>query len=106
MYGMHPAPGALLPEGFKHALTWKAGITSVKMIPGGRGISYGHRYVTHGTEQRVGVIPVGYADGYRRVPGNRVLVHGQIVPVMPGSGLRSRMMRSASSGSPVSMACR
>lgn len=82
MYGMHPAPEAQLPEGFRHALTWKAGITSVKMIPGGRGISYGHRYITHGTEQRVGVIPVGYADGYRRVQGNKVLVHGQPVPVI------------------------
>ena len=82
MYGMHPAPEALLPDGFRHALTWKAGITSVKMIPGGRGISYGHRYTTHGTEQRVGVIPVGYADGYRRVQGNKVLVHGQLVPVI------------------------
>ena len=73
---------SLLPEGFRHALTWKAGITSVKMIPGGRGISYGHRYHTTGTEQRVGVIPVGYADGYRRVQGNKVLVHGKIVPVI------------------------
>ena len=82
MYGMHPAPEAILPAGFKHALSWKAGITSVKMIPGGRGISYGHKYHTYGTEQRVGVIPVGYADGYRRVPGNIVLVHGHRVPVI------------------------
>lgn len=82
MYGMHPSPDALLPEGFRHALTWKAGITSVKLIPGGSGISYGHRYTTHGDYQRVGVIPVGYADGYRRVPGNKVLVHGIRVPVI------------------------
>ena len=82
MYGMNPSPEAVLPEGFRHALSWKAGITSIKMIPGGSGISYGHRYITHGDYQRVGVIPVGYADGYRRVPGNRVLVHGHIVPVI------------------------
>ena len=82
MYGLHPALSALLPEDFKPALAWKAGITSVKMIPGNRGISYGHRYMTHGIEQRVGVLPVGYADGLRRIPGNRVLVHGQIVPVI------------------------
>ena len=82
MYGMNPSPEAPLPAGFRQALSWKAGITSVKMIPGGRGISYGHRYITHGEEQRVGVIPVGYADGYRRVQGDRVLVHGQSVPVI------------------------
>ncbi len=82
MYGMNPSPEALLPEGFRPALSWKAGITSVKMIPGGMGISYGHHYTTHGAAQRVGVIPVGYADGYRRVPGNTVLVHGKAVPVI------------------------
>ena len=82
MYGMVPSTETPLPEGFRHALTWKAGLTSVKMIPGGSGISYGHRYFTHGDVQRVGVIPVGYADGYRRVPGNRVLVRGHIVPVI------------------------
>ncbi len=82
MYGMNPSPDALLPEGFRPALSWKAGITSVKMIPGGMGISYGHHYTTHGVAQRVGVIPVGYADGYRRVLGNTVLVRGKAVPVI------------------------
>jgi len=30
----------------------------------------------------VGVVPVGYADGLRRVEGNRVIVGGRLVPVV------------------------
>ena len=51
------------------------------MMPPGRGISYGHVYVTQKNE-RIGTLPVGYADGYRRAAGNAVLVAGQRVPVV------------------------
>ena len=82
MYGMNPSSERPLPEGFAPALSWKAGLTSVKTVPGGRGISYGHKYVTKGITARIGVIPVGYADGYRRVQGNTVLVRGKRVPII------------------------
>jgi alanine racemase len=45
------------------------------------GVSYGHKYVTSGNE-RIGTVQVGYADGYRRIPGNVVLVGGKRVPVI------------------------
>jgi alanine racemase len=44
-------------------------------------VSYGHQYVTTKRE-RIGVIPLGYADGYRRVPGNVVLINGKKAPVI------------------------
>ena len=81
IYGLNPSPEVVLPENFKRALTWKARIISIKTFPPGHGISYGHRYHTKGYE-RIGVIPVGYGDGYRREPDNTVLVHGQRVPVV------------------------
>jgi alanine racemase len=81
LYGLHPSPQALLPEGFRAALTWKARLVSLKELPPGRGVSYGHRYVTSKVE-RIGTLPVGYADGLRRQPGNRALVGGQVVPVV------------------------
>jgi alanine racemase len=45
-------------------------------------VSYGPEYVTAAPET-VAVLPVGYADGYRRVPKNvnQVLLHGRRVPV-------------------------
>ncbi|NTV89092.1 MAG: hypothetical protein HGA22_01810, partial [Clostridiales bacterium] len=34
---------------------------SIKNIPAGSGISYGHKYITN-KQEKVGVIAVGYAD--------------------------------------------
>jgi len=44
-------------------------------------VSYGHAYVARKRE-RVGVVPMGYADGMRRVEGNQVLVGARAVPVV------------------------
>lgn len=81
LYGLDPSPECPLPAGFRPALAWKAQLTQVRLTPPGRGISYGHAYVTQGRE-RIGVAPVGYGDGYRRVPGNMALVRGRAVPVV------------------------
>jgi alanine racemase len=81
VYGLNPSPGTLLPEGFQRALTWKTRLTSVKVLPPGHGVSYGfHYFTTH--EERIGVIAIGYADGFRRVKGNQVMVHGKIANVV------------------------
>lgn len=81
IYGMHPSAECLLPPEFRPALAWKATLSQVKSLPAGRGVSYGHVYTTQGSE-RIGTVPVGYADGYRRVPGNWALVGGRRVPVI------------------------
>ncbi len=81
MYGLHPSFECPLPEAFRPALTWKAVLSQVKTLPPGRGVSYGHVYTTLETE-RVGTIPVGYADGFRRLPGLQVLVGGKRAPVV------------------------
>lgn len=81
MYGLHPSSQCPLPAGFRPSLAWKAVISQVKTLPPGRGVSYGHEYITRANE-RIGTIPVGYADGFRRIAGNTVLVRGQRVPVI------------------------
>lgn len=81
MYGLHPSPECPTPEGIRPALTWKAVLSQVKILPPGSGVSYGHEYITQGNE-RVGTIPVGYADGFRRTQGNYVLVAGHPVLVI------------------------
>jgi alanine racemase len=81
MYGLHPSSECLLPPGFRPALTWNSVLSQVKALPSGKGISYGHEYVTT-KEERIGTVPVGYADGFRRVPGNHVLIGGRKVPVV------------------------
>lgn len=81
MYGLHPSTDCRLPPQFKPALTWKAVLSQVKVLPPGRGVSYGHEYVTT-RQERIGTVPVGYADGFRRIAGNEVLVGGRKVPVI------------------------
>lgn len=81
MYGLHPSPTCQLPAPMRPALRWLSSLAMVKNLPAGRGVSYGHVYTTS-REERIGTVPVGYADGYRRLHGNEVLVGGQRVPVV------------------------
>jgi alanine racemase len=81
MYGLNPSEECRLPPGFRPALSWKAVLSQVKTLLPGSGISYGHEYVTRNHE-RIGTIPVGYADGFRRNANNQVLVGGKVVPVV------------------------
>jgi len=78
LYGLNPAPDAPLPDGFRPALSWKTTLAQVKQIPSGTYVGYGSTYRTRGTE-RIAVIPVGYADGFRRAPRTfgEVLVGGK-----------------------------
>jgi alanine racemase len=81
MYGLHPSVHCRLPDGFRPALSWKAQLGQVKLLPPGRGVSYGHVYITQAVE-RIGTLPVGYGDGFRRIAGNQALVRGARVPVV------------------------
>jgi alanine racemase len=81
MYGLDPSPQVRCPEDVRPALTWKAVLSQVKTLPPGRGVSYGHIYVTS-HDERIGTVPVGYADGFRRVTNNQVLIGGRRVPVV------------------------
>jgi alanine racemase len=81
IYGLNPSAESPLPEGFQPALAMKARLISIKDFPAGHGISYGHIYHTQ-KPQRIGVVPIGYADGYRRLPGNYALLHGKKVPIV------------------------
>lgn len=82
MYGLSPSETVRVPESFRPALAWRTVIASVKVLPPGHTIGYGNTYRTT-NEERVAVIPVGYADGLRRGPSNQgvVLVHGQRAPI-------------------------
>ena len=78
LYGLAPSGDVPCPPGFAPALAWNATVAQVKTLPPGHGVSYGGEYITPETET-VAVIPVGYADGYRRTPKNvnEILIHGQ-----------------------------
>src|SRR4051812_27878625 len=64
-------------------MRWRTEIVRLKMLPRGAAIGYGTTFHT-GRESRIATLPVGYADGYRRVLSNKaeVLVRGKRVPVV------------------------
>ncbi len=81
IYGISPSSQTPLPEGFQSVLTFKSRLTSVKELPARHGVSYGHHYFTPAA-QRIGVVGVGYADGFRRKLNSSVLVQGMKTPVV------------------------
>lgn len=83
LYGLHPSPDVLRPDGFEPALSFKTRIAMVREVPAGRFVSYGATYETQ-RASRIGVLMVGYADGFRRGPKNyrTVLVRGTRVPIL------------------------
>ena len=54
-------------------LAWRARITSIRNVPAGEGVSYGHTYVVT-RDTRVATIGAGYGDGYPRRLSSRSFV--------------------------------
>ena len=67
LYGYGDTTGKL---GLRPGMTLKSRISAVKHYPAGTRISYGGTYTTQ-RETRMGVIPIGYADGLHRVLSNK-----------------------------------
>ncbi|MEU0209441.1 alanine racemase [Streptomyces canus] len=67
VYGISPSPelGGPADFGLRPVMTLSASMALIKHVPGGHGVSYGHRYVTPGATT-LGLVPVGYADGIPR----------------------------------------
>jgi alanine racemase len=105
IYGLSPGPevGRAAELGLRPAMTLRARIALVKDVEAGQGVSYGHRYTTE-RPTRLGLVPLGYADGIPRhatnvgpvrIGGRRFTVSGTVcmdqfvvdvgdLPVQPG----------------------
>ena len=82
IYGQNPSSQVTLPVGFQPAMTWKATVAQVRTLPKGHPVGYGNTYVTP-REERIAVLAVGYADGYRRQHNDgEVLIHGKRAPIL------------------------
>ena len=82
VFGVRPAPHVGRETELFPALRLKARLMAVKSVPAGTSASYGHDY-TFDREARVGLVPVGYGDGYLFALGNRgtVRVLGADAPI-------------------------
>jgi alanine racemase len=81
LIGIRPFYYLPFPADLRRVITWKARLASCKQLPDGWGVSYGQEYMTR-AEDWIGVIPVGYGDGFRRCKTNQVLIGGERVPVV------------------------
>jgi len=76
LYGLSPFGAAPGNDGLEPVLSWRSHLAQVKLLQPGESTGYGRRFVAE-RETWIGIVPVGYADGFRRdVTGTEVLVDG------------------------------
>ncbi|HYM63963.1 MAG TPA: alanine racemase [Gaiellaceae bacterium] len=74
LYGLSPFGDDPAVHGLEPVLSWRSHVALVKKLAPGESTGYGRRFVAEGTA-RIGLVPVGYGDGFRRgLTGNEVLV--------------------------------
>ncbi|MGO9264124.1 MAG: alanine racemase [Candidatus Binataceae bacterium] len=83
LYGLPPVHAVRERIELHPVMTFKTRLLQLKRVPAGSGVSYGHTFVTP-RESLIGVLAVGYADGYRRglQHGGEVLIRGCRAPVV------------------------
>jgi alanine racemase len=80
-------------------LSWKSRLAQVKPVPAGATVGYDLTYRAP-SERRIGVVPVGYADGFDRKLSSRgqVLVRGRRAPVVGRVAMNMFMVDVTDSG--------
>ncbi|MBV8775527.1 MAG: alanine racemase [Deltaproteobacteria bacterium] len=83
LYGLPPVHALRERVELRPVMTFKTRLMQLKHVPAGCGVSYGHTFITS-RASNIGVLPVGYADGYRRglQMGGEVIVRGRRAPVV------------------------
>jgi alanine racemase len=83
LYGLTPSDEVPLSASFRPVMSWKALVAQVKTLPPNSPVGYGATYRTSG-EERIAILAVGFADGFRRAPhhAGEVLIHGEYAPVV------------------------
>ena len=82
MYGY--SANATFKSGLNPAISWKSVITQIKEINEDESVGYSRTFVAS-KKMKIAVVPIGYADGFRKSLGNQVggmYVNGQFCPVL------------------------
>jgi alanine racemase len=76
LYGLSPFGRDPQEHGLEPVLSWRSYVAQAKTLSPGGSTGYGRRFVAE-RETRIGLVPVGYGDGFRRgLTGTEVLVEG------------------------------
>jgi alanine racemase len=77
LYGLSPFGTDPAEDGLEPVLSWRSRLAQVKRLQPGESTGYGRRFVAE-RDTWIGLVPVGYADGFRRdFSGTQVLVAGE-----------------------------
>ncbi len=82
MYGLSPFETSRTDDGLEPVLSWTSELALVRRLCLGESTGYGRRFVAE-RDAWIGIVPVGYADGFRRdLTGTEVRVAGEPRPVI------------------------
>ena len=83
LYGGLPNPGFKSNWDLKQVMQLRSKISLTKFIQKGESVSYGRKYYAP-SDTNIGVVPIGYADGYNRILTNKgeVIINNKKYPVV------------------------
>ncbi len=78
LYGLSPFGTDPAEDGLEPVLTWTSQLAQTRLLHAGESTGYGRRFVAE-RDTWIGIVPVGYADGFRRdLTGTQVRVGGEL----------------------------
>jgi alanine racemase len=77
LYGLSPFGGDPTEDGLEPVLRWESRLAQVKQLAPGESTGYDRRFAVE-RPTWIGVVPIGYADGFRRdMTGTEVAIDGE-----------------------------
>jgi alanine racemase len=106
LYGLSPFGTDPAADGLEPVLSWRSELAQVKRLAAGESTGYGRTFVAE-QETWIGLVPVGYADGFRRdLTGTEVLVDGErrrVVGTVSMDSFAVELSRRLEPGTPVTL---
>jgi alanine racemase len=82
LHGLSPFGTDAAEDGLEPVLSWRSELALVRLLHAGESTGYGRRFIAE-RDTWIGLVPVGYGDGFRRdLTGTHVLVGGERRPVV------------------------
>jgi alanine racemase len=106
LYGISPFGTDPADDGLEPALRWESQLAQVRLVEAGGSTGYGRRWVAE-EPTWIGIVPVGYADGFRRdLTGTEVRVAGEprrVVGTISMDAFAVELDRELPVGAPVTL---
>jgi alanine racemase len=106
LYGLSPFGEDPVADGLEPVLSWTTEVAQAKLLRAGESTGYGRLFVAE-RDTWVGILPVGYADGFRRdLTGTEVRVGGerrQVVGAVSMDATAVELAGPVPAGTPVTL---